>query len=125
MSEHVVLSGKVKKVKFLKNETLEEACKRILIENKIDLETKMEYYDNYVECLIEELYKKYEIIDDEIFEIISCKNHEYSDIFEMKQNEDGTFDYLLSYYNGGCSFGEALQEAYDEFKKKEKEKCQK
>ena len=34
------------------------------------------------------------------------------DIFEIKKNEDGSFDYILSYYNGGCSFNEALDYAF-------------
>lgn len=33
------------------------------------------------------------------------------DIFNATQNLDGTIDFHVMYYNGGCSFNEAIEEA--------------
>lgn len=34
----------------------------------------------------------------------------------MTPNLDGTYNYVLSYYNGGCGFGEAMQYAWEKLK---------
>ena len=47
-------------------------------------------------------------------QVFSVKRNEYDDaddIFESSKNEDGTIDFQVKYYNGGCGFGEALEEA--------------
>ena len=33
------------------------------------------------------------------------------DIFNSTKNEDGSIDFEVKYYNGGCSFNEAIDEA--------------
>ncbi len=33
------------------------------------------------------------------------------DIFNSTKNEDGTIDFEVKYYNGGCGFNEAIDEA--------------
>lgn len=33
------------------------------------------------------------------------------DIFTSSKNEDGTIDFEVKYYNGGCGFNEAIDEA--------------
>ena len=42
---------------------------------------------------------------------------DYADIFNASKNEDGTIDFLLRYYNGGCSFNEALTTAINKMNK--------
>jgi hypothetical protein len=39
------------------------------------------------------------------------------DIIEAIDNGDGSFDYLLKFYNGGVGFHECLQEAFDKLNK--------
>jgi len=34
----------------------------------------------------------------------------------MKQNSDGTLEYLVRYYNGGCGFEKALEYAEEKMK---------
>ena len=41
-----------------------------------------------------------------------------SDIFNAHDNNDGTIDYEVLYYNGGCSFDEAVEYAIDNMKSK-------
>lgn len=58
-------------------------------------------------------YNKFIHIDDEVWEVIQDKEYDDYEILEMTSNFDGTFNYILSYYNGGCGFSEAMQYAKD------------
>lgn len=113
MSEMVHYNGKLKLVDRLPNETLEDQCKRLLETDEV---TK--YYDSYREMFEDVLYDRYVINDNNIYEILSKKRHEYDeDIFIMKDNKDGTYDYEVMYYNGGCGFTEAIEEAFENLNK--------
>ena len=110
MSETVHYRGKLHLVEKLPNETLEEQCKRLLSENNY-LELN-DYCDSWIEMLCEQLYEQYIVVDDEVYKIIE-KNREYAtgDIFNAHDNKDGTVDYEVMYYNGGCDFNEAIEHA--------------
>jgi len=109
MSEMVHYKGRLKLVDKLPNETLEEQCKRL---SGADEVTK--YYDSYREILEDTMYKTYVINGNNIYEIVSKKEIEPdSDLFIMSDNKDGTYDYEVLYYNGGCSFTEAIEEAFE------------
>lgn len=110
MSEMVRYTGKLRLKEKLPNETLEEQCKRILCEhNYFELQG---YCDSWEEMLYDELYERYVIYNNEVYEVIE-KNYRdfYDSIFESYKNDDGTIDYQVVYYNGGCSFTEAIEEA--------------
>lgn len=113
MSETVHYTGKLQLVNKLPNETLEEQCKRILVEhNYRELDS---YCDSWREMLYEELYERYVVVNNNnIYEIVEKNNKtdEY-DIFNATQNLDGSIDYEVMYYNGGCSFNEAIEEALE------------
>lgn len=112
MSETVRYTGKLELVEKLKNETLEEQCKRILNWHKYWELNK--YCDSWEEMLCDELYEKYVIHNEDIYEVIEqkYKDTDYN-IFEAHKNADGTISYEVMYYNGGCSFDEAICEALD------------
>ena len=57
--------------------------------------------DNYVE-----INNKIYFVEDTLYD-------PDDDIFDMGENKDGTLSYNLRFYNGGCSFSEALDEAAD------------
>ena len=110
MSEMVRYTGKLRLKEKLPNETLEEQCKRILFEhNYFELQY---YYDSWKEMLCYELYERYVIYNNEVYEVIE-KNYRdfYDSIFEAYKNDNGTIDYQVVYYNGGCGFTEAIEEA--------------
>ena len=113
MSETVQYKGKLKFVpKLHKNETLNEQCERILKEcdkTNIDLDF---YEGDFVWAVYDELYNKYVIAGHNVYEIIEkiSIDPDY-DIFNATQNLDGTIDFHVMYYNGGCSFNEAIEEA--------------
>lgn len=110
MSEMVRYTGKLRLKEKLPNETLEEQCKRILGEhNYFELSV---YCDSWEEMLYDELYERYAIYNNEVYEVIE-KNYRdfYDSIFEAYKNDDGTINYQVVYYNGGCGFTEAIEEA--------------
>lgn len=115
MSEMVHYTGKIAPVGKLPNETLEEQCKRILEKyNYLDLKS---YCDSWREMLCDELYERYVIAGGEVYKVVE-KNHKDmdSDIFNAHDNYDGTIDYEVMYYNGGCSFNEAIEYALEDMK---------
>lgn len=113
MSEMVHYTGKIAPVGKLSNETLEEQCKRILEEHKYLALSK--YCDSWREMLCDKLYEKYVIAGGEVYKVIE-KNHRDmdEDIFDAHDNGDGTIDYEVMYYNGGCSFNEAIGYALED-----------
>ena len=115
MSEMVHYTGKIAPVGKLPNETLEEQCKRILAKyNYLDLKS---YCDSWREMLCEELYERYVIACGEVYKVVE-KNYKDmdEDIFNAHENGDGTIDYEVMYYNGGCSFNEAIEYALEDMK---------
>lgn len=112
MSETVHYTGKLEAVDALPDESLEDQCKRILAEhNYYNLDS---LYDSWEEMFCEELYERYVIANDNIYKVVekNNKSDEY-DIFSATQNLDGTIDYEVMYYNGGCSFNEAVERALE------------
>ena len=113
MSETVYYTGKIKPVEIIDN--VESTARIILL--KSGLEIKSDIYDSYVEQLEDMLYDQYLVTDEDIFEVISqSKNDPDDDMFEASRNADGTINFTVKYYNGGCSFGEAIEEALQNLK---------
>lgn len=51
-----------------------------------------------------------------IFTIKEKKDISYEDILEASKNREGSYDFVVSYYNGGIGFGEAIEIAMGEDK---------
>ena len=115
MSEMVHYTGKIAPVGKLPNETLEEQCERILKEHKYLALSK--YCDSWSEMLCDKLYQQYVIAGGEVYKVVE-KNYKDmdEDIFNAHENGDGTIDYEVMYYNGGCSFNEAIEYALEDMK---------
>ena len=75
------------------------------------------YCDSWSEMLCDKLYQQYVIVGEEVYKVIE-KNHRGidEDIFEAYDNGDGTINYEVMYYDGGCSFDEAIEEALENMK---------
>ena len=86
------------------NKTKEEIVKEYLKGGSFE--------DCEVEGLFEELEDKYIELAGKIFSIKDERFMDEEDIYSMSKNEDGTYSYLTRFYNGGCGFGESLQDAY-------------
>lgn len=111
MSEQETITGKLKLIPKLPNETLEDQCKRVFCERFRQVDKP--FWDSWQEDLEEVGYRKFVIHQDDIYEVIQMKDLDDLDIFNMSKNNDGTFDFTLSYYNGGCCFSEAIGYAFE------------
>lgn len=50
---------------------------------------------------------------DKMFKFLKHTEYDYErDVSEGKLNPDGSIDFTLSFYNGGCSLGEAFESAF-------------
>jgi len=111
MSQQETRIGKIKLIDKLENENLEDQCKRILGIKQLD-----NYYDSYKEA-INDCDGRYIVHNNNVYEVIEDRECCGDDIFEAKENSDGTISYVLSYYNGGCGFTEAIEESLDRLKR--------
>lgn len=110
MSEQVHFVGVLRPVERKYHESLEEQCQKICMDNgykQLD-----GYLDSWTEVIFEELYDKYVVVNDNLYEVLSKRMLENHDVYSAHRNLDGTISYEVSYYNGGCCFEEALEEAF-------------
>ena len=112
MSETVHYKGVATEIKLAKGESVMAKATNILKDRDKEIAS---YYDNAIECLVQEF-------DDEYFYhpktnklyIISKSSHDLEEeIINAKINDDGTINYELRYYNGGAGFEECMREAFD------------
>jgi hypothetical protein len=111
MSETVVYTGKLMKVDKLDTETPETWCKEYCQQNGVSELDK--YYKTWVECFSDEFYDDFIVHKNDIYRIINRTRIGENDIFYAKKDDRGCIDFVLSYYNGGCGFSEAIEEALD------------
>jgi hypothetical protein len=106
LSETVHYKGVLKKVERLEGEKLEDQCKRLL-ENK-SLPT---YFDSYVEYLLDERYHEITIQNGVVYRVEKESVDSDGDIFRATTGDSGEIKFEVRYYNGGCGFDEAIEEA--------------
>lgn len=106
MSETVHYKGVLKQVERLDGESLEEQCKRLLGNNELP-----SYFDSYADWLVDNYYKTMTIQNGVVYEVEKVEVDLDSDIFIANQKKDGSIEFEVRYYNGGCGFDEALEEA--------------
>lgn len=109
MSETVHYKGVLKKIERYENETLEDQCKRLL--NGVELPS---YYDSYEEFFSDERSDKAVIQDGIIYKVE--KEEINLDIFIARKLNESEIEFELRYYDGGCSFNEAINEAFKNMK---------
>lgn len=110
MSETVQYKGKLREIRRKDDETLQQLAEHILIETK---KTPIpDYYNgDFLECLLEEGYYDYVKINNKLYTVDKEQFDDHDDIFIASKNEDESIDFHLKFYNGGCSFSEAINEA--------------
>ena len=112
MSQQETVIGKLKLLEKIDGETLEEQCKRVYIERFEPDDETLELCDNFQQHLGDEGWETFVIYNGDLYEAIQKKELDTMDIFNISKNEDGTYDFTLSYYNGGCCFSEAIEVAF-------------
>lgn len=107
MSDYESHTGKLRKVEPKENETFEQLCKRLWIENG-----KPE--DEYREGgLFGEFYEKYINDNDEtVWEIFDHEDlGDADDMFcRISDNKDGTYSFHTRFYNGGTCLSEMIED---------------
>lgn len=128
MSEMKHYIGKLKEVYPDSKETFEEMCHRILLQENIigKDEIAVDYYHSeWSEVLEGLLYGEYVVVVDDDYKkhlLKISKKKEIlsgSDVYYLHQNSSGEYEYEVVYYNGGTSFGDAINYAYErEYKRR-------
>jgi len=109
MSEDVHYKGELTPYPMVGS--IEDAAKEIVKIENYDFDTEL--YDNYEECLEENGYRKYVIANNKIYVVNTCKEVNNTSRFKAILNHKGIIEFEIAYYNGGCSFIEALEEALE------------
>lgn len=116
MSEQVLVTGTIKKVD-LGFGAPESYMMKILKEKSLwdgyikDKEKYPSLDHSIKDYFLDMMYKEYEMINGELYQVVDYNESGAEDIFKATDNGDGTYDFTLSYYNGGCCFSEAIEEA--------------
>lgn len=91
------------------NKTVEQYC------GGVDLTDS--WADDIQEYFTDKYYRKAYVIDNMVYEV-ECKDFGEEDIFTAVKNGDN-IDFVVKFYNGGCSFDEALEQAIENLNKEE------
>lgn len=113
MSEYEHWKGKLKPIV---DKTAEQICKEYY---NIE-ELNKDWWSDWEDALSDLGYKDgFAIIDGVIYETDLREQQDVDDFCLGELNEDGTISVHVRFYNGGCSFNEALGYALEDAKSKE------
>lgn len=71
---------------------------------------KGDFYKTILELFAcENDYGNYFVSNDNLYQIIENKSYHLGELNYLKENSDGTFDFVLQYYDGGGCFEDALE----------------
>ena len=110
MSRQEVVIGKLKPT----GQTVEQYMEGV---------TVSEYYnfpDDLLEAFYDKFYQNAEVINGEVYEVVDRIEPEGADMYHSTKLSDGSISFAVSYYNGGCSFSEAIHYALKCMESKEK-----
>lgn len=110
MSETVHYKGILTEVLPNEGEDIQDIAKRILDHHNEEVE---DYYKDALECLMDRFYQGYVVIDDKIYEVLKKDIDPDKDLFNAFMHSDGTIEFEVKYYDGGCGFDEAIDHAVD------------
>ena len=105
MSDYESHSGKIRLVQANSDESFEDQCKRLWVENGKSLE-------NYDEGeLFDEFYEKYLKINGQIWEVFDhVEKDPYDASCTLNDNGNGTFSFDARFYNGGTCLSEMIRD---------------
>lgn len=119
MSETVHYRGKLVEIEATDTHTVNSRA-RLLCESfdiKEDVFWKKYYDGDYVNLLCNEKYDEYVCANNRLFKIESKESIDLEEeIIDVFDNEDGTFNYEVKYYNGGAGFEEVIEQAFNKLK---------
>ena len=106
--------GKLRKVD-LKGLTIEQWAKAKCREKAI---TDLEHYDTWKEALLDSgKFYTYFFVNDDVYEKFEhIEIEEGDDIDVLTPNNDGTYSFVMQFYNGGTYLGEMIEDALKKLK---------
>lgn len=115
MSETVHYKGKLNRiVKTDNKEVFETICESILNKHE-QLELK-DFYKSWSDQIQGELYNEYVVIEKNnnysLYEILSRKDIDEYEMFNITKLDDDEYEYEVMYYNGGMGLSEAIEESF-------------
>ena len=114
MSQTETHFGKLRKVE-IENQTTEQWCENKC--NEADIIELYSYCNNWKEMFKGEFYKKFFVVEDEIWEVIEhIESEDGEDIDVMIPNEDGTITFVQQFYNGGTCLSECIEDGIKRIK---------
>lgn len=114
MSQTEIHIGKLRRIEL--NESLESFYKRKL--GELNITELRSYHNNWEDAFKDEFNEKYFIINNTVFEIFNhIEMDESDDIYDIKKNEDGTYSFIMKFYNGGTCLSECIEEGLEEILK--------
>ena len=115
MSEIVHYKGKLIEIKVRPSVSLQDIAKQIIDERGIEWsDYYLEYHKyDHIFVLCDTLRDEYVYVNDRLYKFTKDYLDLDNDIYESELNDDGSIDYEVKYYNGGCSFEEAIYNALD------------
>jgi len=109
MSDYETKIGTLEKIDLTKEQIIEGW----MVSN--ELPSYYKYPEDKEEIFREEFDGKYVENGGQIYVIVNEKDLDCEDIFHLAENPDGSFNYILKYYNGGCGFDEAIETAFSNY----------
>lgn len=103
METHV---GKFEKVN-LQGLSVEDWCASVCSFLGIPLD---DYNKNYTDAFLDAFYREYIVVNHVLYRIVEDNEIGEDYISIIQPSSDGTYSYVLQFYNGGCGFFEALEE---------------
>jgi translation initiation factor 2 beta subunit (eIF-2beta)/eIF-5 len=117
MSDYEAHKGTLKPTNLTKTEVVRNyllnynGFSKYTIDNKERL-IKGKFSESDINEYFYDLNDQYVCINDKVYEVHDESFDYDNDLYIMEEKPDGSLEYLVRFYNGGCGFGEALEEAY-------------
>jgi translation initiation factor 2 beta subunit (eIF-2beta)/eIF-5 len=120
LSDYETHKGTLKPTKYTKESLVKEYFNSYKGTNKYILTDKeLIINDELTDDIIDEYFldtiNEYIELNGIVYKISDTELND-DDIYEMSKKEDGTLEYIVKFYNGGCGFEEALDTAYSTLK---------
>lgn len=93
------------------NESLFDAISRYAESKSIEFDGT-----DPAEIIGDHFYDELIIVNGQLYTITDSEYDTGNDIYQATMNADASISYVVQFYNGGCSFSEALQSAVSELK---------
>ena len=100
----------------LSEQEIQDAYQRVVDYNYRGNKGPWEYLfqDNYLDEFMED---KYYVVNGMVYETIEEEELDpYDDFSKLKDNGDGTYDYLMTFYNGGTFLRECIENELEKLK---------